>query len=203
MLISKGGIYGILNVVNKKVYIGSAVNLKNRNNTHISALNNNKHWNKYLQAAWNSYGCDNFEFHVLEYVEDKTSLTKREQHYINYFGSFDRERGYNLSPTAGSPLGVKHTEETKRKMGLTWKGRKQTKEHTAKIALALTGKKASDIARVNISKGLTGRKLSKEQLDKRKTEKWPHGYRCKCEECMLKKKHYMRMYHKMRKMKNV
>lgn len=49
------GIYKILNTKNNKCYIGSAVRLTTRFNTHRSKLKLNYHPNKHLQAAYNKY----------------------------------------------------------------------------------------------------------------------------------------------------
>lgn len=48
-------IYAILNTINDKVYVGSAVNLRLRWNNHRSQLNLNKHDCQHLQSAWNKY----------------------------------------------------------------------------------------------------------------------------------------------------
>ncbi len=52
-------VYTIKNVINNKIYIGSAVNIKKRWHEHRNLLNNNnnnKHHSPILQNAWNKYG---------------------------------------------------------------------------------------------------------------------------------------------------
>ena len=78
----KSGIYQIRNLVNGKVYVGSAVNLRARMQSHFGELKNNKHNNRHLQRAYDKYGLDKFVFEVLEYVE-KDMLLEREQYYID------------------------------------------------------------------------------------------------------------------------
>jgi len=113
----ESGIYVIENIINNKRYIGSAKNFKKRWYVHKSALNNNTHDNSYLQKAWNKYGVNNFSFGILEEVEpDK--LIEREQYYIHFYDVCNRDKGYNLSPTAGNTLGFKFSEESKLKMSL-------------------------------------------------------------------------------------
>jgi group I intron endonuclease len=56
------GIYLIINTLNKDLYVGSAINIKNRLELHKYFLNKNKHGNKFLQTAWNEFGKDNFIF---------------------------------------------------------------------------------------------------------------------------------------------
>jgi hypothetical protein len=55
-----------------------------------------------LQAAWDKYGEENFEFSVLE-ITDKNNLLEAEQAWLNNTGAFDKEIGYNIFKYAGSP----------------------------------------------------------------------------------------------------
>ena len=113
----KSGIYKITNIINSKLYIGSAIDIYLRWKGHIQLLQNNKHHSIYLQNSWNKYGGGNFKFEVIEYIEDKNKLIEREQFYLDTYKPYEPQNGYNESPTARSPLGVKHTEETKNIMG--------------------------------------------------------------------------------------
>ncbi len=103
-------IYQILNTLNEKSYIGSSVNFKTRKAEHLRDLRSNKHHSKALQRAVNKYGIDNFIFKILEVVEKKQDLIKREQHYLD---SIKPE--YNTCKTAYSMLGFKKSEEDNRK----------------------------------------------------------------------------------------
>jgi len=113
----KSGIYKITNIINNKIYIGSAVNVYIRWKAHIQLLQNNNHHSIYLQNSWNKYGGGNFKFEVIEYVEDNNLLIEKEQYYFDIYKPYNPLYGYNESPTASSPLGVKHTDETKIIMG--------------------------------------------------------------------------------------
>lgn len=130
----KSGVYKIVNTLNNKVYIGSSVNIKSRKYSHFEQLSLNNHHSSHLQRAYNKYGKENFKLEIIECVEKladieifKRILLTREQYWINLFKSYDRNFGYNISPTAGSPLGVKQTEETRRKVGLASLGRSTKK----------------------------------------------------------------------------
>jgi len=107
----KSGIYTIINQVNGKFYIGSACNIKRRWAEHKRRLNRGVHKNKHLRNAWNKYGEENFKFKVLEPVENKEDLLDREQWWMDLL-----KPEYNISLTAGSQLGFKHSEESKQKM---------------------------------------------------------------------------------------
>ena len=67
-------IYKITNIINNKIYIGSAIDTYNRFSKHKSQLNKNKHHNSYLQNSWNKYGEQNFKFEIIEYITDKNKL---------------------------------------------------------------------------------------------------------------------------------
>lgn len=109
----KSGIYQIINKINNHSYIGSAVSIESRFRTHKSCLKNNKHHSLYLQRAWDKYGEYNFEFLILEYVQDIPLLLKREQYYLD-----ELNPEYNICKIAGSCLGVKGTKESNLKKSL-------------------------------------------------------------------------------------
>lgn len=91
----KSGIYKIVNLTNKKIYIGSAKNLIKRWKRHLTDLKNKTHHNIHLQRAWEKYGSDSFIFEIIEYVPDVTKLYEREQHYIDILKPFNLN-GYNI-----------------------------------------------------------------------------------------------------------
>lgn len=109
--LNKSGVYKIENLINHKKYVGSSVNIYKRWKEHIQKLRNNKHHSIYLQNAWNKYGEGNFKFEVIQYVEDENELINREQYWIDELGTYKYE--YNECQIAGSPLGFKHSDETK------------------------------------------------------------------------------------------
>jgi group I intron endonuclease len=109
-------VYEIRNILNNKVYIGSSIHLEKRFKEHKNSLIRESHHNKHLQRAWNKYGVDKFEFRILELVQDKNSLLKREQCWIDFKDSSDVDKGYNISPTAGNNLGMKFDIERRERM---------------------------------------------------------------------------------------
>ena len=143
------GIYCIKNQINGKMYIGSAVTLKNRRHTHMAMLRKGKHHSRKLQNSWNKYGKSVFIFEILERVVDKELLVIREQHWINFLNSV--KRGYNICPVAGNSLGVKRTKETRRKVSLALTGRPCSAETKAKMSVSALGRKVTPETRAKMS----------------------------------------------------
>ena len=119
----RGAIYGILNLLDGKIYIGSAVNFKARWRQHKFDLKHNTHTNKHLQSAWNRYEELAFEFLILEIVDNKIDLINREQFWINLTECYNDKNGYNFLFNAGNSLGNKHSNETKHKISNSTKGK--------------------------------------------------------------------------------
>lgn len=91
-----GYIYQIINKVNGLRYIGKTIDINKRRQKHFQQLKDNKHINKKLQAAWNKYGQDNFDFIYETFnIETNEELNLLEKLYIRKFNSF--ENGYNLT----------------------------------------------------------------------------------------------------------
>jgi group I intron endonuclease len=133
----KSGIYAIRNKESGKVYVGSAVSVNRRWNLHRHRLTRQKHHSRHLQAAWNLYGSDAFEFIILEEVIDKSKLIEREQYWMNFYKSYNRKFGYNVNPIAGSSFGVKRTEEYKNRIRKSLSGRKLSEAHIFNVKASL------------------------------------------------------------------
>lgn len=127
------GVYQIVNITNGHRYIGSAIDIQRRWSSHVRLLCQNKSHSPYLQNAWNRYGKDCFEFSVIEQC-DSFSVIEREQYYIDTL-----RPEYNMAGSAGSRLGVKHSQEARRKISEASKGRKRSPEAIKKTADALRG----------------------------------------------------------------
>jgi len=148
----QSGVYRWINKINGKSYIGSAVNIKARLNSHYS----NYRSNLLLQQAFKKYGLENFSVQILEYC-DVTVLIDREQYYLNLLSP-----EYNISPTAGRTTGYKHTKKTIENMSLTRKGvnhplygKKHSVESLIRMKEAQLGKTTSEETRkkMSITKG--------------------------------------------------
>lgn len=89
------GIYCIKCLINKKVYIGSSINIESRIIHHKNCLKRNKHSNFHLQNSWNKYGEENFKFSVIE-ICNKENLLEKENFYIKKNNSLKTNKGFNL-----------------------------------------------------------------------------------------------------------
>lgn len=161
----ESGIYKIINLLNNKFYVGSAVNLQRRRARHFSELRNKKHSNKHLQAAWDKYGEAAFIFVVVERVKDTNTLLSVENKWLKKH--VGKDYCYNLgvdatAPTLGwsgekSPTwGYKHTAAAKEKIGVASKGRVQSEEEKAKRSASMKGHVIATETREKISQTLTG-----------------------------------------------
>lgn len=69
-------IYGILNLKNKKLYIGSTKSYYYRIALHNSHLKRGIHANRYLQRSYDKYGNDNFYVFIIEIVTSDVLILK-------------------------------------------------------------------------------------------------------------------------------
>jgi hypothetical protein len=107
-------IYQWMNLINGKIYVGSAWNGSNRLLSYWtpSILTRNLP----IYNNLNKYGHNNFILAILEDLGSTGSVTKsyilnREQFYLDILFSKYSMLKLNYSPTAGSTLGFKHKEE--------------------------------------------------------------------------------------------
>ena len=146
-----------------KEYVGSAKDVKKRINRHLSELRNNRHHNQKLQNEFNKHKADALDYMILEEV-DIDHLIEREQYYIDTINPY-----YNICRTAGSTLGVLHSEEMKayfskiRKGWQVSRGRVLSQETKDKIAEKATGRKLHPNFVAASIKANTGRKHTKDE----------------------------------------
>ena len=135
------GVYRIVNNINCKLYIGSSIHINRRFVEHISALRRNCHGNKHLQMAWNTYGEENFEFEIIELIEDfENLLVAREQYWMDYYSSYNPILGYNISHYASGSGGYEVSDETREKLRRAATGRKYSSETKEKLSSMRRGK---------------------------------------------------------------
>jgi len=108
------GIYKITNEVNNKVYVGSSLNIKNREYKHFWLLRNGKHDNFFLQNSFNKNGELKFKFEIIELC-NSSELIDKENYYINLLKSNSPEFGYNLA-TVNEFRRNTYNDEVKKKL---------------------------------------------------------------------------------------
>ena len=94
---SQSGIYGIRNILNNKIYVGRTNDFYKRCKQYLYDYEFRRigHINDYLYRSFVKYGIDNFEFFVLEFC-NVAKCPERELHYIDFYASCNRNKGYNL-----------------------------------------------------------------------------------------------------------
>jgi len=149
----QSGVYEILNLVNGKRYIGSAVCFKKRWKWHRTDLRRGDHHNAPLQAAWTKYGPDVFLFKPILTCQ-QSMLKFYEQQLLDKVLP-----EYNCATAASNPmLGRKHSAETKAKISAANLGSKRSSEARPRMSAACKGRVISVEARGKLSAALLGRK---------------------------------------------
>jgi group I intron endonuclease len=124
---SKCGVYIL--TINNKHYVGSCKFLRKpgsrdgfyyRLYLHLSKLLNKNHHSLKLQNAVNKYGIENITFDILDECPSEFTISI-EQYWINILDVF--KLGYNSCPTAKSNYGFKWSEESKKKLSDSKKGK--------------------------------------------------------------------------------
>ena len=154
----QSGIYQIRNILNGKCYVGSAINIQQRWAVHLSMLRHGWHYNQHLQGAFNKYGELIFILSILEYIENSKQLIPREQYYIDTILP-----EYNISSTAGSLLGYRHTNEARAKISAAGMGKRHymygkhhSEETKRKMSDAHRGKHHSEATKRKIGEANSG-----------------------------------------------
>lgn len=83
---------------------------------HKTSLKKGDHHSRILQRSWDKYDEEDFVFEIIEEVQDENILLEREQFFLD--GCVPE---YNTCVVAGSRLGTKHREDSKRKISETRK----------------------------------------------------------------------------------
>lgn len=163
------GIYKIINVINNKFYVGSAVDFARRKRNHWNQLRKGKHHNRHLQAAWGKYGEQAFTFvHVVEMDEADDILAEETKWLRQHVG---KDYCYNLGTEAvafttgwvgeKNPMWGRtftHSSEAKAKIAAASAARVQTPEERTKRKQTMVGHAVSSETRAKISASLSGEK---------------------------------------------
>lgn len=136
---SKKGIYGIINNMNGFIYVGQTKQRFNKRYWHHQwKLRDGTHDNIHLQNAWSLYGEENFEFFIIECIDDNDILNDREEYYIKRYR--EKECCYNIQDGGQNSTGYIRTEKQKKSIGeknrIHMLGRKHSEETKIKMSEA-------------------------------------------------------------------
>lgn len=156
----KCGIYCIRNTVNNKVYIGKSKNIYKRIIQHKHLLKiRSKDENEYLINSYHKYGDNNFEYFVLEFLDNNEELVaKRELYWMKIYNSLNPQKGYNLRSDSNSRMIVHKKTKNKitKRLKKEWaEGKRNT--HSQKLSdnwktTPQRNKKQSEIMSKNLTK---------------------------------------------------
>jgi group I intron endonuclease len=126
----------------ERIYIGSAVLFAQRKRQHLHLLRKGNHHSRKLQNHYNKYGEADLVFKIITGCP-KEQLIAMEQFYIDALNPW-----FNATPIAGSTLGLKMSEESRKRIGkaakgrVAWnKGKKMSLEYREKLSKIHTGVK--------------------------------------------------------------
>jgi len=102
----------------ERIYVGSAVNIKSRWKEHGCDLKNNIHHSPKLQNHYNKYGKNDLVYSILLGC-NKDELISNEQFFLDSLKPF-----FNICMVAYSRLGVKVSEEGRKRISLSKMGNK-------------------------------------------------------------------------------
>jgi len=193
------GIYKIQSIIKpERFYVGSAVSLQGRQESHMSSLKSNNHKNGKLQNHYNKYGKEDLMFSIIKCCQNR-ELIEAEQYFLDEMQPF-----FNIAKIAKrSAMGRKMSEETKKKISESKKGKSLSEAHKQLLSEMFSGE----------DNPFYGKKHTKESI--RKMSEAKKGTVCsegvkrkKSESMMGEKNHFYEKHHtletleKMRKPKS-
>lgn len=104
-------IYKISSKKTGQFYIGGTIYFQDRKNHHLNMFKWGNHQNSNLADHVKKFGIDDLEFSIIEIVDLKQNLRKREQFYLDTL-----KPQFNINKNAESPLGRKTKESVKEKL---------------------------------------------------------------------------------------
>lgn len=159
----KIGIYKITSP-SGKVYIGQSTDIENR---FIRYKGYRCKGQILLYNSLKKHGSENHKYEIIILCEE-SQLNDLERYYQDYYSVIDKN-GLNLTLTNTNTLSGKRSKLTKDKISKNRSGINHTEETKKKISIFFKGYKRkpfSDKHKENLSKAATGRKLSKEHIEK-------------------------------------
>jgi group I intron endonuclease len=142
---SISGIYKIQSRIKpERIYVGSAMDIHKRWQSHLCLLKRGDHHCKKLQHHYTKYGKSDFVFSIIIGC-DRDDLLTTEQFFLDSLNPW-----FNTCKKAGNTLGVRYDEKTRKKFGEkkkgkpTWnKGKHLSETHKLHIAESQMGENNS------------------------------------------------------------
>jgi len=106
------GVYYIVNKINGKFYIGSSWSIYRRWKAHRTTYRRGDGNNAHLQAAWNKYGEDNFEFKLVKQCSDEDVYKEEQLQLDEHYG---KDYCYNLDSVARRDINSRYKSSVSRK----------------------------------------------------------------------------------------
>ena len=171
------GIYYIINIINRKRYIGYTSNINKRyDGKHTIRRNWSIHHNILLSRAARKYGNENFKLVFVEECAEEL-LAEREIYHYNMFPKnmlynvAAPGKGGNLGPVVNKKISIstkaaKARPEVKAAQSARQRGKKYSAERIEKIRISNTGKRHTEEAKEKIGVFNTGKFVSQETKEK-------------------------------------
>lgn len=175
---SNCGIYGIKNLKNGWIYIGSSKHIRRRWHQHRALLNAGAHDNQKLQRAWMKYGVDAFVFEVIALMaEERLMVAEQEildglnfRHCYNIARFADASMRGRPAPSVSAANKTRvWTEEMRARLVAGLTGRKMPDGHGQKVRDYWQGRKRSQLSsahRIKLSEAHRGQKPSAAAIEK-------------------------------------
>lgn len=154
---NKPCVYIIFNIEDESFYIGSTIYSKKRLISHRNLLVQKKHTSKRLQTCYNKTGQVMFMISLI-WTVDLEQTRNLEQYFLDkYIGS---AKCCNSSIDSRCRSGIPNSEETRKKISSSLKGRKLSQLHRSRMSLSHLGKKFSEQHKQKIRQNQLNRKPS-------------------------------------------
>lgn len=154
-------VYKITNDINDKIYIGQTVGSLNerwRRHTWDCTIKRNA---MAITSAIIKYGIENFHIEKIYEASNIDELNEMEKYYISSYNSLS-PNGYNLC-TGGNNKRL--SDETKKKISESNKGKVASEESKKKMSISQAGKVVSEETKKKLSDFFKGKKPSQNAIE--------------------------------------
>jgi group I intron endonuclease len=130
-------------------YVGYTMrSLEVRWKQHCKEARNNPESNIVLHRAIRKYGKDAFSVElIVEHPSKEYTLNVLEPLWIDNFGTYIQDGGYNVTLGGDGSYGFKHNEDAKKKMSEYHRNKTLSPEHKKNIGLSVSGSKNGNFGR--------------------------------------------------------